>query len=138
LPVSFDFLNLIESGSIKAELKVDGSNTIEFGLSRGNIRVHIEDLDFVKLILKITKFLRSELAIMKIETRKIGLLEGLKLFKGIAKDLAASNQTVTVVYEEKEILKIGEDAKPLITGIFLRHVAVTNKIKALILFRNLI
>jgi len=133
-----NFLNLVKSGSVTSDLKIDGSKTIEFELSRGEMRVHIEDLNFLKLILKITKFLKSKLTIMEIETSKIGVLKMLKIFKSIVNDLAASNQTVIVVYEEKEILKIGEDAKPLITGIFLRHVEVIDKIKTLAILKNLI
>ncbi len=133
-----NFLNLIESGSVKADLEIDGSRKVEIGLSRGELRVHIEDLDFVKLLLKIGNFLKSEFALIDIETRKIGLLEGLKIFKSVAKDLAEAEQTVTVVYEHKEIIKIGEGAKPLIMGIFLRHVEVVDKIGAISLFRGLI
>ncbi|MHC1573741.1 MAG: hypothetical protein ACXQTJ_04770 [Candidatus Syntropharchaeales archaeon] len=138
MPISFDFLNLIESGSIKADLKIDGSRRIGVGLARGKIKIHIEDLDFVKLLLKIGNLLKSELALMDIETRKIGLLDGLKIFKGIAKDLAEANQTVIVVYEGKEILRIGEEAKPLLTGILFGRIEVVDKIKTIALFRGLI
>ena len=132
-----NLLNLVKSGSVRSDLKIDGSKRVELRLSRGKIEIQIESLDLLKLIVKITKFLKPEVATEEIETRRLGTLESFKIFKKIADDLAKSRQTVTVVYKEKEIIKIGEDAKPMITGIFLKHVEVIDKTEALTILKNL-
>lgn len=133
-----DFLKTIKSGSVTADLKIDGSEKIGFGLSKNETRVHIADLDFVKLMLKIANLLKLKFSLKGDETEDIGLLNGLKMLKGIAKDLVAANHTVIVVYKHNEIIKIGKDAKSRIIGIFLRHIEVVDKIATITLLKKLI
>ncbi|HHI30821.1 MAG TPA: hypothetical protein ENL17_03825 [Candidatus Methanoperedenaceae archaeon] len=133
-----DFLKTINSGSVTADLKIDGSKKIGFELSKNETRIHIEDLDFVKLMLKITNLLKSPLYLKVSKTEDIGLLNGLNMFKNIAEELAKANHTIIIVHEHNEIMKIGKNAKSLIIGIFLKHIEVVDKIKTIALLRGLI
>jgi len=130
-------LRLIESGSARFSIEIDGSEEISLSILRGEIRVYLWDLQFTRLLLKLGILLRPGIIRSEQDTRDIGLLEGLKMLKSIAKELAASNQTVTVIYRDKEILKVGKCAKPLIMGLILKHVEVIDKMKTMKLLATL-
>jgi len=45
-------------------------------------------------------------------------MEGINKIKGLARDLKDKGLTVNVIYKDKTVFRIGQDAKPGLLGVF--------------------
>jgi len=120
-----NFLSSLDSGSIK--LNVDGEDVLKTTFYKGNMLVNLENV----------KPLKGLKILLKLPTEEKSLLSQFSKIKDLAEYIKKKNLTISLSWKNKDLIVIGNKAKPKMLKLVLRTDAIEIKsMKDLILLIN--
>jgi len=120
-----NFLSSLDSGSIK--LNVDGEDVLKTTFDKGNMLVNLENV----------KPLKGLKILLKLPTEEKSLLSQFSKIKDLAEYIKKKNLTISLSWKNKDLVVIGNKAKPKMLKLVLRTDAIEIKsMKDLILLLN--
>ena len=120
-----NFLSSLDSGSIK--LNVDGEDVLKTTFDKGNMLVSLENV----------KPLKGLKILLKLPTEEKSLLSQFSKIKDLAEYIKKKNLTISLSWKNKDLVVIGNKAKPKMLKLVLRTDAIEIKsMKDLILLIN--
>jgi len=120
-----NFLSSLDSGSIK--LNVDGEDVLKTTFDKGNMLVNLENV----------KPLKGLKILLKLPTEEKSLLSQFSKIKDLAEYIKKKNLTISLSWKNKNLIVIGNKAKPKMLKLVLRTDAIEIKsMKDLILLLN--
>ena len=120
-----NFLSSLDSGSIK--LNVDGEDVLKTTFDKGNMLVNLENV----------KPLKGLKILLKLPTEEKSLLSQFSKIKDLAEYIKKKNLTISLSWKNKDLIVIGNKAKPKMLKLVLRTDAIEIKsMKDLILLLN--
>ncbi|MCD6458850.1 MAG: hypothetical protein J7K82_08410 [Thermoproteales archaeon] len=120
-----NFLSSLDSGSIK--LNVDGEDVLKTTFYKGNMLVNLENV----------KPLKGLKILLKLPTEEKSLLSQFSKIKDLAEYIKKKNLTISLSWKNKNLIVIGNKAKPKMLKLVLRTDAIEIKsMKDLILLIN--
>ena len=120
-----NFLSSLDSGSIK--LNVDGEDVLKTTFDKGNMLVNLENV----------KPLKGLKILLKLPTEEKSLLSQFSKIKDLAEYIKKKNLTISLSWKNKNLIVIGNKAKPKMLKLVLRTDAIEIKsMKDLILLIN--
>ena len=120
-----NFLSSLDSGSIK--LNVDGEDVLKTTFYKGNMLVNLENV----------KPLKGLKILLKLPTEEKSLLSQFSKIKDLAEYIKKKNLTISLSWKNKDLVVIGNKAKPKMLKLVLRTDAIEIKsMKDLILLLN--
>jgi len=120
-----NFLSSLDSGSIK--LNVDGEDVLKTTFDKGNMLVSLENV----------KPLKGLKILLKLPTEEKSLLSQFSKIKDLAEYIKKKNLTISLSWKNKDLVVIGNKAKPKMLKLVLRTDAIEIKsMKDLILLLN--